>query len=281
MAERIAAKRLVVMRRALLISMINAIVSGALTLVLGAPGLQRVPAAAMYLAVVTVGFGAVVAAPRFTAAAKDGPTSATRGAIIALALFCATALVLYPPASAIAFTAAGPPLILAILVDDRVALTLSAALVGTAVAVAAGAPDGPPTPIAVTYVPSMLGTMMMALLPITYAFAVTRESPSRVAAWRSGSGSRPLPLGSAEAHGERVGGERLEGSRAQIGRERRQQMADVAELIRAGRSYGEIGAALGLTVHQVEYVARRLMRERGVATKGALRMELNAAETSA
>jgi hypothetical protein len=178
--------------------------------------------------------------------------------------------------------------------DDRVALGAAVVLISSAIVITASRTGSPSSAVILSYLPALLAVILTGLVPIAIAFALMGEIPALVAGWRGDDAAKytPLPLRRAQVRAANtatlheliaagLGDDEIERlhprSRDQIARERSalQSLGDVAELVRRGQSNGEIAAALGLTVHQVEYFTRKLRERYGASDKRALSLMLN------
>ena len=261
-ADRIAAKRLLVLQRALVLACVNATVLDGLALADSDPGRPLLRTACVGLLVWAVNASAFVLVPRL-ATVHTGPRRWRRGPgrTVAVGLSAAGLVLLAAdaPASGILFAALLTPAGMATLLDDWPGAAAALALVSGGLAVAVLEPGGPALSSAVSDAVPALCLIAGGLVPVKYALRTMQDSPSLVAGWR-GDGARPRNPGPLPGQGPPPTSPVLE---------------DVAELVRMGRSYRQIAAELDLTVHQAEYLTGKLRDRHGVASKKALRERLN------
>lgn len=298
--ERVADKRLLVMRRVLVLFCVNAVLLDGLAVTGRGGRLGLLPTASVFVGVLVVNFAALIAAPVVSASAASDPAArtASRAVVLALSVLSAVLLAVDPPATSALKAALLTPIALAALSDDPPAIAGAAALVALGLAAAIAAPQGPPVAEIVDFLPQLWGVVAIAVVPATFALAALRHGPELVSAWRDSDrvrpGPTPLPRTQARAENTRslhrmisagLSDEEIERlhprSAAQIAHEREllERLADVAELLRIGRSYEEIATELGLTADQVRYATRKLSERYGAADKRSLRHLLRALET--
>lgn len=290
--ERIADKRLLVIRRVLMLFCINAVLLDTVAFSGGGNRLGLPATACVFLGVLGVSFAALVAAPVVGASTTGDARArtASRALVLALSMLSALLLAVDPPATAALKGALLTPIAVAALSDDPLAIAGAALLVALGLAAAIAAPQGPPVANIVDFLPQVWGIVAIAVVPAAFALATLRRGPELISAWRSPgpSGPEPLPLSRAQARAENTRAlqqmiaaglsdaeiDRLHPrSAAQIAREREllERLADVAELLRLGRSYEEIATELDLTADQVRYATRKLAERYGAADKRSLR----------
>ncbi len=299
-AARIAAKRLVVVRRALTLACLNAAVLETVALADSAGGLKLLRTVCVCLFVSVVNVAAVAASPRVVPVDVDphAPPSGVRTGRVVVAGLSVAGLILLaadPPASGVLFVALLTPAEVAALLDDWPAAALGTALVALGLVVAAGETGGPTLSGAFSDVVASLAVIAALLWPARCALRSMRESPDLVAGWRQlvAAPRAPHPLTNREARAvnteilgrlirQGLTDEQIDAihprDRGQIAKEREliATLNDVAELVRMDRSCRAIADELGMTVHRAEYLTNRLRAHFGVADKRALREHLNA-----